>query len=88
MNEATVEWLWRSLEPAKCQPDENYPYGKAADISDGKKACSVDLPYPAPGVGTWVIRCASCGYSLGVTAAGRADDPTKITFPCKSKESA
>lgn len=88
MSKHSLAWQWRSLEPAKCAPDENFPFGKAADISLGAKSCTLELPYPAPGVGTWIIYCAECGFSLGVTAAGRADDPTKITFACKQKEGA
>lgn len=86
MSEKQIQWAWRSLEPAKCPPNENYPFGKAADISGGKKSCEVDLTYPAPGVGTWIVACDECGMTVGITAAGRADDPTKVRFPCKMKE--
>lgn len=88
MSRHSIAWTWRSREPAKCPPDPDFPYGKAADFSFGARSCTVDLPYPAPGVGTWIIVCGLCGYSVGVTAAGRADDPTKITFPCDVKEPA
>lgn len=87
MSAHEIEWRWRSREPAKCPPDENFPYGKATDISGGKPSCEVELNYPAPGVGTWIITCGECGHRVGVTAAGRADDPTKVRFPCKSKGS-
>ncbi len=84
MSRHSIGWQWRSLEPAKCEPDENFPFGKAADMSMGAaEKCSVNVPYPAPGVGTWIIYCAKCEMSVGVTAAGRPDDPTKITFACK-----
>jgi len=82
-------WAWRSREPAKNPPDPNYPYGIALDVSLGAAAvCDVVLDYPAPGVGTWIITCEVCGYTAAVTAAGRADDPTKVRLPCKPREPA
>ena len=82
----TTEWHWRSREPAKSPPDPNYPYGIAIDLSAGHSpACEEVLAYPAPGVGTWLLVCDVCGYSAAVTAAGRADDPTKVLVPCKAK---
>jgi hypothetical protein len=79
-----VDWHWRSREPAKNPPSPDYPYGIALDMAHpGRKACDVILTYPAPGVGTWFILCQECGYTVAVTAAGRADDPTKVRIPCK-----
>lgn len=79
----SIQWMDRDGgRKARCEPDPNYPFGKAADISDGKKACKIEFTYPAPCVGTWIARCKLCGYSIGVTAAGRADDPTFVTVPC------
>lgn len=84
-----VSWVWRSREPAKCEPDPDFPYGNATDISTSSRpSCEVEFAYPAPGVGTWIAHCETCGYTIGVTAAGRADDPTKVRFNCKTKESA
>lgn len=81
-----ITWVLRSKEPAQCPPDENYPYGIAQDISKGAaRTCVAKLKYPAPGVGSWVILCKRCGFSAVVTAAGRADDPTQVTIPCKAR---
>jgi hypothetical protein len=80
-----IEWLWRSREPARNPPDPRYPRGIALDLTKGASVrCSVSLQYPAPGVGTWLIRCEACGWQGAVTAAGRADDPTRVLIPCKS----
>ena len=80
----TTEWVWRSREPAQSPPDPNYPYGIALDVSKGAAAtCDIFLDYPAPGVGTWIVRCDVCGYTAAITAAGRADDPTGVRLPCK-----
>ena len=70
---------------ARCAPDPLYPDGKAVDCSEGQVACDVDLPYPATECGAWIVRCKACGMSVGVTAAGRPDDPTKVKMPCKEK---
>jgi hypothetical protein len=80
-----VHWLWRSHEPATQPPHPNYPVGVAIDVTKpgDLRACSVKLDYPAPGVGTWVLVCDACGMTLGVTAAGRADDPTMVKVACK-----
>jgi len=79
-----VRWVWRSREPAQNPPDPNYPYGIAIDAAgDAEAVCEIDLPYPAAGVGTWIVECETCGFSVAVTAAGRADDPTKVRIPCK-----
>jgi hypothetical protein len=79
-----IEWVWRSREPARNAPHPDYPYGIALDLAHGKTpSCEVTLAYPAPGVGTWIISCAECGFSFAITAAGRPDDPTKVRVPCK-----
>jgi hypothetical protein len=89
MSAFEISWIWRSRLPAKCKPDENYPYGKATDMSaPGKPFCEVEFKYPAPGVGTWIARCKTCDFTMAVTAAGRADDPTKVRWACERKESA
>ena len=83
----TVSWVWRSRLPAKSPPDPNYPFGIALDVSEGAAAaCDLDLPYPAPGVGTWIAACDVCGYTTAITAAGRSDDPTKVRMPCKRRK--
>jgi hypothetical protein len=55
------------------------------DLSAGAaRVCTVDLDYPSDGVGTWEVRCA-CGVSLGLTAAGRTDDPRRVIVACGRK---
>ncbi len=64
--------------------DSRYPNG--IDVSaaqPGQKSCCRNLPYPAPGVGTYSVRCTKCNFTALVTVAGRADDPRTITLPCK-----
>ena len=80
----SVRWVLRRKGLARSLPDPNYPYGIALDVSrEGEPACECVLTYPAPGVGSWVLTCEVCGATAVVTAAGRADDPTKVRLPCK-----
>ncbi len=79
----SVEFLPSGRGKAQCESNPNFPNGIKVDISDGLIACTKDLPYPAPECGTWIVRCAACGMSIGVTAAGRPDDPISVTMPCK-----
>ena len=79
----TVEFQPSGRGKAQCPPNPNFPKGTPVDCSDGGIACTKDLPYPAPECGVWIVRCKACGMSVGVTAAGRPDDPTKVTMPCK-----
>lgn len=79
-----ISWLWRSREPARSPPDPDYPRGMVVDLTKGAAMhCRAILQYPAPGVGTWIIRCETCGWQGAVTAAGRTDDPTSVVIPCK-----
>ena len=80
-----IKWLRRSRDPARNPPDPKWPNGIALDVTKGANVrCQTRLPYPAQGVGTWLIRCQTCGWSGAVTAAGRADDPISVLIPCKS----
>jgi hypothetical protein len=82
-DDITIEWQDFGREP-QCAPDSNYPAGK--DLSMGVEPnCYVELPYPAKRCGLYIISCAKCGLSIGVTTAGRADDPRSIRLPCKRK---
>lgn len=70
---------------ARCAPDPLYPAGMDIDLAGGaQKACVVDLPYPAECCGVWLVWCETCGYSAGVTAAGRVDDPRTVKLPCRA----
>jgi hypothetical protein len=77
-----VAWDDHGREP-QCPPNPLLPDGLDVDVSEGaKKTCAVALPYPAPRCGVWVICCDECGLSVGVTAAGRPDDPRSVKVAC------
>lgn len=68
---------------ARNPPHPGYEEGIVFDMTgDAPRGCAVDLPWPAPGVGTWQVRCRTCGTSLALTAAGRIDDPRRLVLPC------
>jgi phage FluMu protein Com len=80
-----VTWVDRYQEP-QCKPDPRYPDGVDLDISGGKSPnCSTDLPYPAKGIGHFEIKCLNCKQVVGVTTAGRPDDPRSIKIACLSQ---
>lgn len=80
-----VEWIDRRREP-QCQPDPAYPTGKDVMAvypgEDQFGTCKIELPYPAKRCGVYAVRCARCGMSIGVTTAGRPDDPRSVTVAC------
>jgi hypothetical protein len=78
-----VKWIDDNREP-QCTPDPNYPNGIDLDISEGKTPyCSSDLPYPARRCGFFMVECMNCGQIVGVTTAGRPDDPRSIKMACQ-----
>lgn len=79
----TVDWAWRSHEPAKCPPNPDYPDGKVITAPPGETYCNLPLLHPAPGVGTWIVTCNRCGLKLAITTAGRPDDPKAVQAICK-----
>ncbi len=80
-NNLRVAWVSRGREAS--QPaDPNYPEGIKITC-DALFKCGTALPYPAPCCGLYVVQCDKCGIRVGVTAAGRADDPNYIEVPCK-----
>jgi hypothetical protein len=69
---------------ARLQPDPKYPDGMDIDISGGAlMSCIIKLPYPAPRCGVYEVWCKTCGFSAGISTAGRADDPRSVRVPCK-----
>lgn len=82
----TVTWIDRKRDPIN-PPNPAYPNGVDLDISKGAaRTCKTDLPYPAKRCGLYVIACEVCGLSVGVTTAGRPDDPRSVVVPCKLGE--
>lgn len=77
-------WLQRGDGIARVKPNPDYPDGIDVDASvHGQESCMTPLPYPGVCVGTHCIECKICGTRVGVTAAGRPDDPRSIRVPCR-----
>ena len=70
---------------ARCPANPMFPNGITVDMAQAKKGCVVELPYPAPECGIWLVKCADCKLLVGATAAGRNDDPKTLIIPCKDK---
>lgn len=77
----TVEFVSADRK-AQCPPDPDFPNG--IDIDAGfKQMCAADLPYPAECCGYYRVQCHKCGMTIAYTAAGRVDDPRRVTLPCR-----
>lgn len=80
------EFLGSGREP-RCPPDPAFLKGKDIDASGGAAlTCSVDIPYPAPRCGVMVVRCEKCRLRVGLTVAGRPDDPRSIKLACRGTQ--
>jgi len=81
----TVKFIPSGRGKAQCPPDPDYPNGVEVNLAtpSDTSRCRFDLPYPAPETGMFEVHCDHCGLTILVTAAGRPDDPTSITVPCK-----
>jgi hypothetical protein len=83
-----IEWEDGFREP-QCPPDPNYPRGKDVRLSEAFRVngptCIAQLPYPAKRCGMYVVECERCGVTVGVTTAGRPDDPRSVEIPCARK---
>ena len=78
-----VVWVDKGREP-KCAPDPDYPNGIDMDVSYGAEStCSTGLPYPARRCGLYIVTCQVCGFVVGVTTAGRPDDPRSLKMACR-----
>lgn len=77
----SIEFIPSGRGKAQCPPDPRYPHGITIPYNAPHK-CLVELPYPAPECGVWRVECLTCGYSMLITAAGRADDPISVEVPC------
>ena len=83
MSALSVEWRDAGREP-QCAPNAAYPEGIDVDGSLGAPiTCETALPYPAPRCGLYIVRCPICDASVGVTTAGRPDDPRSDKIACK-----
>ena len=77
-----VEFIDSGREP-QCAPHPAYPDGLDIDASNGAEAtCTVNIPYPAPRCGVMIVKCAKCGLHIGLTVAGRPDDPKSVKLGC------
>lgn len=75
-------WVDRNREP-QCEPDPKFPNGTELDVSAGSlNTCAMTVPYPAPRCGLYIIECDRCGQRVGITTAGRPDDPRTVTLGC------
>lgn len=77
-----IEFLDSGREP-RCAPNPDFPNGIDIDLSNGQLFCEQLLPYPAERCGVFKVTCERCGFSVGITAAGRIDDPRSVKLPCK-----
>ncbi len=82
MDPFTITFVPSGRGKAQCPSNPDYPNGVEVDMSLGKTACPIDLPYPAPECGYWLLSCNLCGTTVAITAAGRPDDPRKARVPC------
>lgn len=79
----TVRFASSGRGKAQCPPDPAYPNGIAlpSPLPDAPN-CAVELPYPAPECGYWLVECDTCQQTVMITAAGRPDDPISASIPC------
>lgn len=82
MSDFEIEWVDDMREP-QCAPNPAYPNGIDADCSLGAEAaCTAVLPYPAKRCGLYIVECKTCGLRVGITTAGRPDDPRSVKLGC------
>lgn len=83
MSVLKVTWIDEGREP-KCAPNPNFPQGRDLDMSErGISSCQTDLPYPAKRCGIFLLECGICGLRVGITTAGRPDDPRSAKVSCR-----
>ena len=79
-----IEWIDHGREP-QCKPDPAFTKGKDLDVTNGAPSCFTELPYPARRCGLYIVECEACGLRVGVTTAGRSDDPKSVKLACLNK---
>lgn len=78
-----IEWRDYGREPQH-PSNPAYPLGIDLDAAAGTEhACKESLPYPARRCGVYVVTCNLCMLRVGITTAGRPDDPRSIRLPCR-----
>lgn len=83
MSDFDIHWLDGEREPQEA-PNPLYPDGMDIDVSDGATVtCTTALPYPARRCGVYLVVCRSCGLRVGITTAGRPDDPRSLKLACR-----
>jgi hypothetical protein len=81
-----VTFIDSGREP-KCPPDPAFPKGMDVDLSLGAvNTCAVELLYPSPRCGQWLIKCERCQQEIMITTAGRPDDPRSVKLACKEEK--
>ena len=92
----TIEFQPSGRGKAQCPADPAYPHGIALDCTraqfrqshdslDIASTCTLELPYPAPECGLWMVSCDDCPLTVAITAAGRVDDPISVKMACRKK---
>lgn len=82
MKSHEITWLSHNRK-AKCSPNPNFPEGIHMDTPEKGEKCHIDIPYPSPECGIWMVKCLACDRLDAITAAGRPDDPRSYKMPCK-----
>jgi hypothetical protein len=79
-----VTWIDAGKEP-QVKSNPQFPRGADLDTAGkAKRTCNTALQYPAPRCGYHLVECSRCGLKVGVTTAGRPDDPRSIRVACKT----
>lgn len=77
-----IKWVDRGREP-QCPADQDYPDGKDLPAALPGPSCGVKLPYPAKRCGVFIVECSVCLVVVGITTAGRRDDPRSVAINCR-----
>jgi hypothetical protein len=89
MSDKTIKFKPSGRGKAQCEPDPLYPHGKAIPKPPENvfpDTCFIELPYPAPECGIFIVSCETCKTANAITAAGRPDDPISFYMPCLRKK--
>jgi hypothetical protein len=63
------------------------PHPEGVELAKSLKGpgCTFDLPYPSTRCGLLVVTCDRCHKQVGLTVAGRIDDPRMLRMACKGQ---